>query len=319
MTPHHRLARVAAGQLGLFTLAQARAAGLTDHELHGSTHRGRFERIGRAVFAMPGHEPTWERKLLAAVLAVGPTAVVSHASAARLLGFDGITAGTIELTVPRGRRARTQLAVVHTSVALGPVERIRVGRFVVTSGARTVIDLAARLSDDELAAAIGAAARDGWTSETYLRQRLEVHAGRRGAGVVRIALAGPVAHSALERRFLALVRRARLPLPMTQRTYRGERVIRVDAVWEREGVVVEVLGHRFHCTAVDLQRDAQRRNELQAMGLVVLEFTAVDIDRRPAAVAGRLARALAGRRDAFRAVHGKTVTSASRPASTLGS
>ena len=55
--------------------------------------------------------------------------------------------------------------------------------------------------------------------------------------------------------------------------------IRVDVIWERQRLLVEVMGHRFHCTALDLQRDAQRRNELQAMGYVVLEFTAGDIVR----------------------------------------
>ena len=90
------------------------------------------------------------------------------------------------------------------------------------------------------------------------------------------ALDGPIAHSYLERRFLALVRRAGLPMPRTQVTYRLERVVRVDAVWPDEWVVAEVMGHRFHCTALDLQRDAQRRNELQDIGFEVLEFPTVD-------------------------------------------
>ena len=54
------------------------------------------------------------------------------------------------------------------------------------------------------------------------------------------------------------------------------------------------MGHRFHCTALDLQRDAQRRNELQAMGLDVLEFTARAIVREPPdALSRRFARILA--------------------------
>jgi very-short-patch-repair endonuclease len=124
--------------------------------------------------------------------------------------------------------------------------------------------------------------------------------GRRGHRALVDALDGPVAHSHLERRFLALVRRAGIPLPRTQVTYRFERVVRVDAVWEDERVVAEVMGHRFHCTALDLQRDAHRRNELQEAGFEVLEFPTVDIAHRPVAVTGRLARVLANRRDAFR-------------------
>jgi very-short-patch-repair endonuclease len=52
------------------------------------------------------------------------------------------------------------------------------------------------------------------------------------------------------------------------------------------------MGHRFHCTALDLQRDAQRRNELQAMGLVVLEFTTGDIVREPGRTLATLRRHL---------------------------
>jgi hypothetical protein len=134
-------------------------------------------------------------------------------------------------------------------------------------------------------------------------------AGRRGVGALRQALAGPIAHSHLERRFLALIESGGLPLPRTQVTYRTERVVRVDAVWEDAWLVVELMGHRFHATASDLQRDAQRRNELQSIGFEVLEFTTLDLDRRPAAVLGCVAGTLTRRRDAFRDLIAKNVTS----------
>jgi len=116
--------------------------------------------------------------------------------------------------------------------------------------------------------------------------------GSHGAALLASLLDEPIGHSELERRFLRLVRRDGLPAPTTQRTFRADRTIRVDAIWEPQRVVVEVLGHRFHCTALDLQRDAQRRNELQAMGFVVLEFTAADIVREPARTLSTLRRHL---------------------------
>jgi very-short-patch-repair endonuclease len=243
-------------------------------------------------------------------MGVGPVAIVSHASAARVLGFDGFADETIELTAPRGRRSRTPLATVHTSAVLPRIDTVRIGRFKVTSGARTLMDLSGRLDEDRLSSAIGSALRDGWTSAGFLEQRLAGYAGRRGRRALVGALDGPIAHSYLERRFLALVRRAALPLPRTQITFHLERVVRVDAVWENEWVVAEVMGHRFHCTALDLQRDAQRRNELQDVGFEVLEFPTVEIARRPAAVVGRLARVLTRRRDAFRRLASFSVTSA---------
>jgi len=310
MTPEHRLALTARGQLGLFTARQAAEAGVQPRHLRYLITTGELERLGQGVYGRRGHEPAWERTVLAGVLAVGDEAVVSHLTAARLLGFDGFGAGFLEVTVPRGRRARTPIARVHTTTALPSTDVVTIGRFRATAGARTIIDIATRVNLRPLTAAIGSAVRDGWTSEEVLARRLDELRGRRGVGVVRRSVAGPIGHSHLERRFLTLVRDAGIAPPRTQVTYRADRVIRVDAVWEREQVVVEVMGHRYHCTALDLQRDAQRRVELQELGFEVLEFTYADVTQRPAYVISRLTRALRRRRDAFRQLLSVSVTSA---------
>jgi hypothetical protein len=184
-----------------------------------------------------------------------------------------------------------------------------VGRFRLTAGARTIIDIASRVNERQLSAAIGSAVRDGWTSEEVLAQRVGDQVGRRGTGILRRAVIGPVGHSYLERRFLALVRDAGIPAPRTQVTYQGDRTIRVDALWDIETLVVEVMGHRYHCTAADLQRDAQRRAELQELGFEVFEFTYADIARRPAYVVSRLVRTLRRRRGAFARLASISVTS----------
>ncbi|HEY1279720.1 MAG TPA: type IV toxin-antitoxin system AbiEi family antitoxin domain-containing protein [Acidimicrobiales bacterium] len=310
MTPEHRLARTARGQLGLFTAQQAAEAGVQPRHLRYRVTTGELERLAQGVYGLHGHEPSWERTVLAAVLAVGPEAVVSHLTAARLLGFDGFRAGFPELTVPRGRRARAPLVRVHTTLVLPSTDVVTIGRFRATAGARTIIDIATRVNERQLTAAIGSAVRDGWTSEEVLSRRIGELRGHRGVGVVRGAVAGPIGHSYLERRFLALVRDAGISTPRTQVTYRADRVIRVDAVWDREQVVVEVMGHRYHCTALDLQRDAQRRIELQELGFEVLEFTYADLTQRPAYVVSRLTRSLRRRRDAFARVASISVTSA---------
>jgi very-short-patch-repair endonuclease len=310
VTPDHRLGRVARGQLGVFTGRQALDAGFNTRQLRYRVATGALEHLGQSVYGLPGHEPSWERTLLAAVLAVGPEAVVSQLAAARLLGFDGFRAGPPELTVPRGRRARTPLARVHTTMVLPSTDIVTIGRFRATAGARTIIDIAPRVNDRQLTAAVGSAVRDGWTSEEVLSRRLAELRGHRGVGVVRRAVAGPIGHSYLERRFLTLLRDAGIATPRTQVSYRAERVIRVDAVWEREQVVVEVIGHRYHCTALDLQRDAQRRVELQELGFEVLEFTYADVTQRPAYVVSRLTRTLLRRRDAFARLASLSVTSA---------
>lgn len=292
-----RIARIARANLGLVPLRLAGPIGVTAAHLQHRVRTGAVERRARSVYAMAGTEPAWEQSLLASLFVVGPDAVVAGRAAACLLGFDGFDPGPVEVSVRRGRRVRERIGVVHEVRSLPRLDRTTVGRFPVTSGARTIIDLAAVAADDELVAAIGSALRDGLTSEAFLRRRFGVLGGRgrRGTRALRRVLDGPFGHSDLERAFLRLVREAGLPRPRTQVVFGADQVARVDAYWDDEGVVVEVLGHRWHSSRRDLQRDAQRRNELQEIGLVVLEFTSDDVVRRPAAVIGRLRRNLARR------------------------
>jgi very-short-patch-repair endonuclease len=190
-------------------------------------------------------------------------------------------------TLPSGAR-------LHTIAALTPIDVVRIEPFTVTSGALTIIHLAATCGPAPLTAAIGSAIRDGWTSETFLSRRFDElrGPGRHGAALLASVLNDPIGHSELERRFLRLVARAGLPAPRTQVIVRGERTMRVDAIWPPQRVIAEVMGHRFHCTALDLRRDAQRRNELQALGFDVLEFTAYGIGREPGRVVADLRRHL---------------------------
>ncbi len=297
-TPDARLSRIAVSQLGLFTAAQALEAGLTPWVLRQRVAAGVHERLERGLYAVNGMPWTWERRALAGLLAVGPGARVSHRAAAHLLAFDGFGESDIELTVTRGRRARTSLAMVRTTAAVHPLDVVTRGRFRVTSPARTIIDLCAvGATDLELAAAIGSATRDGGTSVQHLKARLaELRGpGRHGIRALDRVLEGPVGHSHLERLFLRLAAQAGLPAPETQKTYRGETVVRVDAVWPAAKLVVEVMGHRFHSTRADLQRDAQRRTELQEMGMLVMEVTSDDLAQRPTQTLARVRRNLIAR------------------------
>lgn len=297
-----KLAAVAAGRLGLFTLRDARRVGFSNDQLYRRVRAGLYERLGGGVFAVSGLPPTWERNAVAGLLAVGPLARLSHRAAAHVLGFDSFGECPIEVTVPRGVRTRTDLAVVHSTTYLHLLDGIRVGRFPVTSGARTIIDLCVvGATDEELSAAIGSATRDGYTSDVFLRKRLAATrgSGRHGIRLLDEVLEGPIAHSHLERVFLRMVRQAGIDMPQTQVRMLGELVIRVDCVWEDAKVVVEVMGHRFHVTRENLQRDPQRRNELQEMGYMVIEFTASALAKTPVQCMAQLRRNLLRRRPSF--------------------
>ena len=233
---------------------------------------------------------------MAGVLDLGSTALVSHRAAAALHGFDGFRREPIELTSPRSRRGAAGPWTVHTTRRLELIDRVRVDGFPATSASRTIIDLAGTASVAELERAIDSAVRDGLTSPLFLSRQLERLRGRGRRGVVLLdeLLVDSGGHSDLERRFLALVRLAGLPRPTCQRVFRrdGTTLARVDFSFEPRPVIVEVSGRRGHSSDAERARDAQRRNELQHLGFVVLEFTNEQVRRHPAAVVAALRRHL---------------------------
>src|SRR4029450_1629470 len=97
----------------------------------------------------------------------------------------------------------------------------------------------------------------------------------------------------LERAFLSLVRRAGLPRPTCQRIFRRGRktIARVDFSFEPAPIVVEVASPQAHRSDAEQAKDARRRNELQALGFVVLDFTYDDVIHRPNYVVDMLRRA----------------------------
>jgi very-short-patch-repair endonuclease len=110
----------------------------------------------------------------------------------------------------------------------------------------------------------------------------ELASGRPGIRLLREILLDSGGESFLERRFLELVRNARLPRPACQVAYTANgRVMRVDFEFEATNVVVEVTGRLGHTSDRDRQKDARRRNALQQLGKEVLEFTTVDVLSTP--------------------------------------
>ena len=159
----------------------------------------------------------------------------------------------------------------HRRRRLELIDRCRVDDLPATSASRTIIDLAATASIAELERAIDSAVRDGLTSAGCSSPASWSGSGpsaRRGVVLLDELLVDSGGHSDLERRFLALVRRAGLPRPTCQRVFRrdGTTLARVDFSFEPRPVIVEVSGRRGHSSDAERARDAQRRNELQHLG-----------------------------------------------------
>jgi very-short-patch-repair endonuclease len=288
------LLAVAARQHGCATVDQAVAAGLTVRQIRHRVTTGRFRRLGRRVIAVAGSPETWEQALMAGLLDLGSDALVSRRAAAELHGFDGFAAHTLEFTVPRRARGQGRGTAwrVHTAHDLQLVDRASVAGFACTSASRTILDLARDMPAPALRRAIDSAIRDGSSSPAYLARRLRDLRGPgcHGVRLVDSLIVDAGGHTELERAFLRLVREAGLPRPMCQRVFRhdGRTIARVDFSFEPHPVLVEVSGRRGHSTDDERAKDARRRNELQALGFVVLEFTFDDVFGRPAEVVATL-------------------------------
>lgn len=288
---------LAALQHGAVHRTQILDLGYPAYQLSRWQRAGRLARLSPSTFSVPGAPASWERALTAGLLELGPKALVTGRAAAALHGFDGFAPGPIEYLVPRHARRSLPGAIIHTTATLRPADRAMVNGFRCTSGVRTVFELAATATREELSKAIDSALRDGLASEAFLRRQLASlrGPGRRGVALLDDLLRDTGGHNWLERRFLTLVREARLPKPRCQVTHRrGRRVVaRADFTWDAEQVVVEVAGQGRHASPQERQRDAQRQTELQLDGFIVVTFTYEDVTERPAWVMSRVREVLA--------------------------
>jgi very-short-patch-repair endonuclease len=278
---------VAARQHGAISVDQLRSCGVTSRDQRALVAAGRMERILATVLTVAGSPDTWFRRLQVGLLALGPEAYVSHEAAAALLGLDRSPPERVEFTVPRsGRWLTVQGATVHTTTTVGRVDVLVVKGFRCASATRTILDLAAAGAPaDRVAAAIDSAVRLRLSAPQVLCDRLAAlrGPGRHGVRLLDSLLLDTGGETILERRFLALVRRAGLRRPETQRRIRsdGLHVARVDFLFAAERVVVEVSGRLGHSNPADRDRDAQRRNELQDLGDAVYEYTWSHLTLRP--------------------------------------
>lgn len=298
------LVTIAANQHGAVSVAQARIAGLSARAQRAAIDHGWLRLAADGVLVVAGSEDSWYQRLQIGLLALGGEGWVSHESAAALLNFDRCLAGALHFTVGRDVRRRIRRLppwmVVHTTARLGPADLVTVRGFRCTSATRTILDLATLgIPTVRLEASIDTAIRNGHSALVVLEQRLATlrGSGRAGVRTVDRLLPDTGVETMLERRFLRLIRRHRLPRPTTQHVVRNKRrhVARVDFVYDDRRIVVEVTGRKGHVSDAERARDAQRRNELQALDYMVIEYTSTDVRDRPRYVVDTLRTRLAER------------------------
>jgi len=288
------IAEVAARQRGVITRAQLLEAGLTREAIDHWLKSRRLHPLYRAVYLLGHAHETEGVRELAAVLACGPGAVVSHRSAAGLWRLPVPVAGDLDVTVPgRDRRPRQGIRV-HRVATLHRRDVRRLGGIPLTAPARTVADLSAVVSPRDLERALAEAETRRLVRRSDLLSLLARRSGRPGARALRALIADGAApaltRSEAEERLLALIRLARLDAPEV-----NVRVgpYEVDFLWREQGLVVEVDGFRFHSSRAAFERDRLRDAELGALGFRVIRVTWRQIVEGPEELIARLAAALA--------------------------
>lgn len=285
------LAGLAERQWGNVTRRQALATGMGPGAFSGRAKRGYLHRMHRGVYRVGHTAPLEFDREMAAVLACGTRALVSHGSAAYLWGLALRPPGDIHVTGP-DRRGREGLRLHRCPLAVAAAARCR--GVPVTAVARTLVDMALRASSLEVERAVADALRRRLLTRAALDA--EVARGRPGSAAIRSVLelekGAALTRSEAERRLLALIRAAELPAPEHNIRIFGSEV---DMFWRDQGVVVEVDGFAFHSAREAFERDRIRDARLVASGIRVLRVTWRRLTAKPHAVVADLAQSLAGR------------------------
>lgn len=276
LTPSERARRawaLARSQHGVIALFQLIALGFTLRAIKHRVATGRLHQIHRGVYAVGRRDLPRQGEWMAAVLACGESAVLSHQSAAALWRIRTENASRICVSVPRQSDPRHGGIEVHRRVALPEEDRTHRKNIPVTTPLRTLLDLGSRVSSYELEAAINEADKLDLIDPDQLRVALDERRGQRGVRPLRKILDRGefvLTDSELERRFLPIARRAGLGTPLTQEQVNG---FKVDFYWPDLGLVVETDGLRYHRTPSAQTKDHVRDQAHIASGLTPLRFT----------------------------------------------
>jgi hypothetical protein len=253
-------------------------AGVTRAQVRSRRARGILLEEYRGVYRVGHRAPSTESRYLAAVLACGEQARLSGGAAGFLLEMVRGLEPPPEVTAPTERKVKG--VVTRRSIRNSPDEVITFRRIPVTSPARTLVDLAALLSVDQLARACHEAGVRYRTTPAQVEAVLARYPTAPGAAKLRSILHGDfrVTLSKLEERFLELLAEAGLELPVTNRPAGGRRV---DCRWPAQRLTVELDSYQFHNTRLAWERDRQREREARARGDEFRRYTWFDVFKAP--------------------------------------
>ncbi len=278
---------LARAQHGVVTRRQLLALGFSEEGIEHRLRTGRLHRVMRGVYVVGRPGLTRKQRWMAAVLACGDDAALSHLSAGALWGIAR-EGDAIDVSVMREKRRPE----IHSRIRPGlpPPQTTRHDRIPVTTPLQTLIDIALELPANKLERAVNDADKLELIDPERLRTGLDAHAGEPGVKPLRILLDKDtfvLSDTELEVLFRPIAVAAGLPAELTKHVVND---YQVDFFWPSIGLVVETDGLRYHRTAAAQRRDAIRDNAHVAAGFTRLRFTHYQVKHEPTYVRAILAR-----------------------------
>jgi predicted transcriptional regulator of viral defense system len=293
------IADLASAQHGVVARRQLLRHGLGAGAIDLRVGRGRLHVVHRGVYAVGHPLLSVDARWMAAVLAGGEGAVLSHRDAAALWGIRSSARALIEVTVTERSRSRPGLEVHRCRIPAD--ERTAVRGIPVTTAPRTLFDLAAVVGRRQLERAVHEAEVLRLHDPLSLHDLLSRHPRSRGAAALRAILADAARGSTVSREelvdlFLSLLDRAGLPPPERGQLIEARgRSFEVDCVWREQALIVELDGHQVHSTRRGYEGDRARDRALAAAEWLVVRITWRQLQDEPDAVARDLRSTLARR------------------------
>lgn len=289
------LARLAQQQHGVVSIRQLEQRLEFSHQaVIRAVDSGRLRRIYRGVYAVGPTELSRHGECLAAVLAVGPGALLSYYSAGWLWGLWQGPPVPFEVTAIVPRHHRPPKGVVrHRARNLCDEDRALVENIPVTSVARTLLDLAWKLRSDQLARVLSRAEELKLIDLEAIHAVIERNRGHHGAKRLRFALdiykPAPFTRSEFERRFVAYLVDSGLPQPATGWNELGHEV---DVYWPDLRFGIELDTWETHGTRQAFESDHDRDLDFALADIETIRVSERQFRREPDAIATKVARLL---------------------------
>jgi predicted transcriptional regulator of viral defense system len=280
--------RLAVAQNGVVALRQLERLGLSRRTIQERERAGRLHRIHQGVYSLTPRVMTERGRFMAAVLACGPEAVLSHRSAAYLWGLVDSWEEPIDVTAPNRRGRSPEGVAAHRDGSVQPIDKTVLHGIPCTSVARTILDFAGVAPDWEVRKVVAQAEVLGVLDQPKLRALLK--RSRRRRGVARLRLILDAIHpqtkrtrSELERLFLGMCEKHAVPEPEVNVWLAAPdgRHYQADFLWRDQRLIVEADSRRFHDTDSAFVSDRKRRQQLELAGWRVSQCTWEEVEREP--------------------------------------